>query len=175
MPNCFKTCTNGHTMAVPIALQTCHCGEKYPFSFEKPIPDKLWQKCKNLDCSKRFQRRGRQEYCSPECQKLHYADRTRVQNYDGLSTGTIGSIGELRVCADLLRRGFNTFRAVSTNCWTDLVVEISSKFQSLEVKTGHRTISGSLSFPRPRAKTNILAIVLPNEIIYRPELPNNDD
>jgi hypothetical protein len=115
---------------------------------------------------KKLDQQGRQKYCSAECQREDYYNRTHQQAYPELSTGTVGSIGELRVCADLLAKGYAVFRAVSVNCWTDLVVQVGDKFFSIEVKTGQRMPSGKLRFPKPRAKTDIIAIVLPDGIVY---------
>jgi Holliday junction resolvase-like predicted endonuclease len=87
-----------------------------------------------------------------------------------LTAATVGDIGELRVAADLLARGYDVFKAVCRNCWTDLIVRIDGKLLSVEVKTGHRTPSGKLRYPKPQAGSDVIAVVLPNEIIYLPDV-----
>ncbi len=71
---------------------------------------------------------------------------------------------------DLLTRGCDVFRAVSTNCWTDLIVRIDGKLKSVEVKTGHRTPSGKLQYPKPKEESDVIAVVLPTEIVYLPPI-----
>jgi len=128
--------------------------------------------CANPECEELFVSLShRQKYHSPDCRKDHYAAKHRTVTYPDLTTGTTGTIGELRVVIDLLEKGYDVFRAASTNCWTDLVVAVSEGFKSVEVKTGHRTPSGKLQYPKPKEKSDVIAVVLPTEIVYLPPLP----
>jgi len=47
---------------------------------------------------------------------------------------------------------------------------VSGEFKSVEVKTGHRTPSGKLQYPKPKEKSDVIAVVLPTEIVYLPPL-----
>jgi Holliday junction resolvase-like predicted endonuclease len=82
----------------------------------------------------------------------------------------VGDIGELQVAADLLAKGHDVFKSICRNCWTDLIVRIDGKLLSVEVKTGHRAPSGKLTYPKPREKSDVIAVVLPSEIVYLPPL-----
>lgn len=50
-------------------------------------------------------------------------------------TSTTGAIGELQVAVDLLRLGYQVFRAMSPSCPCDLVVMKNGKAVRVEVKT----------------------------------------
>lgn len=122
----------------------------------------------------------RYRYCSNACA----ATRTRralspgydENGYGALSKNAIGAAHELMVCADLVRRGFHVFRAVSPDTPCDIIA-LRSDCQTfrVEVKTAQRQPGGQ---PRPvtgkRLRTDqhdVLALVCHNgEITYRPEL-----
>jgi|SRR5208282_862258 len=128
-------------------------------------------RCANPECDELFDpSTPRQKYHNPSCQRGHYSAKHSAVAYPDLTTGTVGTIGELRVATDLLTKGYDVFRSVSTNCWTDLVVNVDGKFLSVEVKTGRRAKNGGIQHPKPKTKTDVLAIVLPNEIVYQPEI-----
>jgi hypothetical protein len=170
MPNSTKTCSNGHTSSVPIAKLTCFCGAQYPL-YENRFNQKFEIRlaCANPECDNKFEKIGGQKYCSAECRKEHYYAKNRNMAYPNLTTGNIGTIGELGVAADLLKRGYDVFKSVSQSCWTDLVIYAKDRFQSVEVKTGSRTTTGRLVYGKPYITTDIVAILLPNnEIVYIP-------
>lgn len=170
VPNSSKTCTSGHTSTVPVAKLTCFCGASYPLYVNLVkqgwVPPTL--KCAYPQCGVLFEQDApRQKYHHPDCRKQHYYEKNRKVAHPGLTTGTSGAIGELRVATDLLAKGHDVFRSMSANCWTDLVVYSGGKFLSVEVKTGHRTKTGKLRHPRPKTQPDILAVVLPDEIVYK--------
>ena len=81
-----------------------------------------------------------------------------------MATGTTGAIGELRVCVDLLKRGYNVFRAVSPSCPCDLMVCSGEQMWRVEVRTGNRLPSGKLSWFRgAREKSDIDAVPVKDE------------
>jgi len=89
----------------------------------------------------------------------------------GVPTGTVGAISELRVCVDLLSRGFEVFRAVSQSCSCDLAILKSGQLLRIEVKTGYKRTDGKPIFSKIVHKADILALCYPTEIIYQPALP----
>ncbi len=133
----------------------------------EPEPNSV---CENPECNQPFWRASKhQKYCEPECRQQHYYAKNRNTTYPtSLTTGSIGTIGDLGVAADLLKRGYDVFKSISPACWTDLVVYVDGRFQSVEVKTGYRTATGRLVYGKPRTKTDIVAVLLPNEIVYIP-------
>ena len=65
-----------------------------------------------------------------------------------LSNGTIGAIAEIQVCADLMKRGYHVFRAISPSCHCDLVAyKTGETLYRIEVKKGQRSRDGSLYLP----------------------------
>ena len=86
-----------------------------------------------------------------------------------ISTGTRGAIGELRVCSDLLAKGYAVFRSVSPSCFCDLVIAKGGQLRTVEVRTGKRTRTGELSYPHDN-RADVMAVVLPDEIVYLPAL-----
>lgn len=114
-------------------------------------------------------------YCSDRCSTQHYNDRNyhSVGKLD-IPTGTIGAISELVISADLLRRGFAVFRAVSPSCSCDLAVLKDGKLFRVEVTTGY-VVAGKLSHSKKKdkGKWDLLGIVdRQGRITYEP--PFND-
>lgn len=93
----------------------------------------------------------------------------------GLPTGTAGTISELLVGVDLLKRGYEVFRALSPSCSCDLSILKDGCLLRVEVKTGYRNgATGNVitTTPKDRDHFDIFAIVIRGEeIIYEPELP----
>ena len=61
----------------------------------------------------------------------------KSKDFPDLSFGQIGALGELAVCADLLSRGYEVFRAVSPSCSVDVIAQKNGKISRVEVKTGY--------------------------------------
>ena len=114
------------------------------------------------------------KYCSHECYQKALKDKYNTLNpntFKGTSTGTTGAISELRVAVDLMSRGYNVFRAMSPACTCDLAVLQNGELLRIEVRTAHITTSGKIIyFKKTKDKTDIWALVLPQEIIYEPPL-----
>jgi hypothetical protein len=128
--------------------------------------------CRNPECGAQFEKTSnRKVYCKPTCQEEHYYVKTRAYADSGLTRTTVGDIGELRVGVDLLARGYDVFKSLCGNCWTDLIVAIDGKLLSVQVRTGRRTSSGTLMYPKDKEHSDMTAVVLPNEIVYLPPLP----
>lgn len=105
----------------------------------------------------------------PDCRGQH---KTKLPNEHGvsLSSGTVGALHELLVAADLLRRGYAVFRALSQSAPCDLAILLGPRLFRVEVTTGYRNASGYVSSPKrkhEREKWDVLAIVLHDgEILY---------
>ena len=127
-------------------------------------------------------RRGQvKKYCNKVCASRKYTNKYRTLNPRlGLAAGTVGALGELLVAADLLKRGYEVFRAMSPSCSCDLAVLKNGKLMRVEVRTGYR--SGQRSVDDPDNvfignasgihRADLLAIVVhsPTMIQYRPQL-----
>ncbi len=102
---------------------------------------------------------------------------------EGYSTGTLpklkvapstrGAISELIVAADLMARGFHVFRALSPSCPCDLAVIKDGTLVRIEVRTGDVTKAGTVFYstkPSDIGRHDVMAVVLNDRIIYKPEL-----
>lgn len=118
------------------------------------------------------------KYCSNSCLKNFKRDQFKQHNPDhGLNRNKMGAVSELLACADLLKNGFDVFRAVSPSCSCDLMIFYNKKVIRVEVTTGYKTRLGNHQFPKKNnEKFELLVVVLKNgEIIYTPPLQEIKD
>lgn len=129
-------------------------------------------------CGNTFQRvrYPNAKYCSPRCRQASVDAAEALRNPPlGRSQSTVGAISELTVCVDLLRRGYDVFRAVDPSCPCDLVALGHGHVLRIEVKTGRRSRGGEVYCSRNQAQRDrhdVLAIVTSDGVVrYEPELP----
>jgi hypothetical protein len=124
--------------------------------------------CQNVQCQNEFTPNGRKRrFCSKRC-RIASHNSPYISPYPGLPTGTVGAIAELRVSADLLARGYEVFRALSSHCSCDLAVLKNNQLQRVEVRTAYanpRTKKVYCTLPKVNRR-EILAKVLPDRIEY---------
>ncbi len=173
--------TQGHKRFAKVCSATCQHArkrrryrEKHPRS--RPIGLTQCVSC-NESISEDRQRRGA-KFCSERCragyQGRAYAELNPVPRRGSpgvIATGSVGAAAEMAVCADLLMRGYAVFRAVSQACPCDLAVLRDGRLLRIEVKTGYRTASGGVQYPKlSKEHFDVLAIVMRHnrEIIYEP-------
>lgn len=112
------------------------------------------------------------KYCSVAC--------TRPPRVGApVASATTGAISEYIVVVDLLRRGYNVFRAASPACSCDLVVLLSTGIKRIEVRTAYTSVStGVLTAPigqHDHGRFDILALVYHGtRIAYYPQLPDDN-
>lgn len=127
-----------------------------------------------IKCGKEI-KGSRWKYCSFDCYRETQHDKYVGNNpFKGKSSATTGAISELRAAVDLLVKGYDVFRAVSPSCPCDLAVLKDNKLLRIEVRTIYKSTSGKL-YKNPQKRDDIenidiYAWVLPDEIIYEPEL-----
>lgn len=134
---------------------------------------------KCITCKKQIpegRKRRHAVFCSIACRRESwqslYPSRSGASQ---LSRGTVGAISELRVAVDLLARGFEVFRALSSNCSCDLIATQNGKLLRVEVKTGTLLISGAATYDKKQAgKVDLFAIALDSEIRYDPPFTEED-
>ena len=120
-----------------------------------------------VNCKKGYLGIHNQLYCSQKCLNENFGIK---RNWEGISTGTVGAIQELRVSVDLLSKGYEVFRALSPSCSCDLLVKKNNKFFSIEVRTAYQNKAGRIVTVRTNIKAEYLALALPSKIIYEPKL-----
>lgn len=125
-------------------------------------------------------KRYRSFYCSHGCKLSVERNKYRKANPVSIvGRAQSGAVSELLVCADLLRRGFEVFRAVCPACSCDLAVLKDGILQRVEVKTGSRYIKvdGTVMHTYGKGHAGIRADILAvvdldaNHIIYTPPFP----
>lgn len=114
--------------------------------------------------------------CAAEYQKKAWRESNPKSATATLQNNTIAEVNEMRVAIDLLRRGFAVYRAAFQGMPCDMVVSpegntIFGKVLRVEVTTGNRTPKGTIVHPdRDASKYDVLAVVIGDEIFYKPEL-----
>ena len=124
----------------------------------KPIPEE--------------RQRRHAKFCSNRCSQLFQHAKYKILNeYTGLPTGTVGAMNELKVSIDLLRKGYEVFRALSPACSCDLAILKKNKLLRIEVKTGFFTPNKKINFPK-NIKADSVALVIKDKIYYNPPFPD---
>jgi hypothetical protein len=114
------------------------------------------------------------KYCTAKCRSLYYQNKIHGGSalLKHLPPGTVGALGEILVSADLMKKGYEVYRAMSPSSSCDVLARKNEKFYSVEVRTGYKSLDGSkVTTNRVNIKADILAIVLhrEGEILYQPE------
>lgn len=132
----------------------------------------IYKKKKCLRCNKLFDLVVyNKKYCTSECLHRHYGQ----QDIKTISVSTIGAISELLVAADLLKRGYDTYRATSPTSMSDLVAisrKLPHKIYTIEVRTGYyHPATKKLYYGKKNIKSDVVAVVTQNnnEIVFIPE------
>lgn len=88
------------------------------------------------------------------------------------NTCTTGAMNELYVASDLMRRGFEVFRALSPAASCDLVaIGTPARMYRVEVKTGYIKENGDVKCGPLRGEHDLLAVVLSDGVIdYEPPI-----
>ena len=106
-------------------------------------------------------------YCS-ECAK-----DTRIGKvYDGVSVGTVGAIAELEVSQDLMKKGFDVYRALSPQSKSDVVAIKKDKILILEIRSGYKSRCNTIYYSKNGIRSPQLVVYIhrTGEIIYKPKL-----
>ena len=127
--------------------------------------------CPNPNCRKRFvPRRPDQKYCSKQCRPSYMTYGSGLD----LASGTVGAIAELAVSADLMRRGFEVFRALSPSSSCDLLAIRQPGLPpvKIEVRSASRHVDGKLGCAMQKIRADVLAqfVHQENAVVYSPEL-----
>ena len=128
-----------------------------------------------INCGKALIK-GQRKFCSPQCSTAYWKGKYLKMNpWKGKTSATTGAISELRVAVDLLTKGYNVFRSLSPNCPCDLAILKDGRLLRVEVRTSYLSTSGkiyrNISKRDDSKSIDIYAWVLPNKVIYEPELP----
>ena len=109
------------------------------------------------------------KYCSNQCSMKNYSLRVGKMRTLNLPSSTVGTISELEVGLDLLRKGYEVYKPLTANCSGDLLAEKSMEFKKIEVRTGWRNqINQRVMYPTQNIRAPILAVFIAasKEIVY---------
>lgn len=113
-------------------------------------------------CGKEYKNRYiKSRFCSNICRHDYWNDETaRGQTVasDTVSRSTVGAISELMVCCDLMSRGYSVFRAMSINCFSDIVAIKGDSVYQIEIKTGRYQKDDRLVWPHGNTKGKCLVV-----------------
>jgi hypothetical protein len=114
--------------------------------------------------------RSHQKRCSLECTKVEGA-KGIVKSW-GISCGSLGALAELLASVDLMKRGYEVFRALSPACSCDLIAMKAGVILRVEVRSARRKIDGAVRYPTKNIKGDQIAAVTHDDgaIHYVPEL-----
>ena len=99
-------------------------------------------------CGKEFQGQIHYKTCSEECRKERYRKRFGRYADTSISSGTVGAISEIMISADLMKKGYAVFRALSPACFCDVIAIKDKKILRVEIRTGYMAKNGKIFFPR---------------------------
>lgn len=126
--------------------------------------------CKNCN-EKHITNHSFKYFCSKKCRNTWYANQDHKKKVFDLPSGTVGTLSELMVILDLLKKGYEVYRPITPNCSGDILIEKDKekKFIKIEVRTSYKSpMSGKFLFPNKNIHSDILALVIHrnNEIVY---------
>jgi hypothetical protein len=125
-------------------------------------------------CSKDFaQNRTYQIYCTKACREsnkyIHIPNRYATT----IPTASTGAVSEMIVCADLLERGYEVFRAVSAASSCDILAMKGNQYVRVEVRTCYINPWGEPQFPKKDldiGRSDVYAAVTKDhQIFYIPD------
>jgi hypothetical protein len=78
------------------------------------------------------------KFCTPKCRNHNQTAITNKHNNRiiGLTSGTKGAMAELMACVDLMRKGYEVFRALSPSSNCDILAIKDGVVHLYEVRTG---------------------------------------
>lgn len=123
-------------------------------------------------CGKEFVGLKRTKYCCGRCYNESYGKNSLKSNLNGISAGTIGAISEIMVSADLMKKGYEVYRAISPASHCDLIAIKDDEIHKYEVRTGYYNILASgekkltVSMVRMDGKELIVVTHSDNKIHY---------
>ena len=85
-----------------------------------------------------------QKLCSEECRIVFYGKKGKLN----IATASVGSVAEMAVCIEMLKRGYSVFRTVSQASFCDVVAIKNKETMFIEVRTSYRNLLGGISFPK---------------------------
>ena len=140
------------------------------------VGERVCEGCGEVLSSDRVRQRAAR-FCSESCRRKAYIAKNSASSGLGLTTATVGSLSELLVGIDLLKRGYDVFRALSPSCSCDLIAVKDGNSLRIEVRSGFMstptTRPGKLCYgrkPNDEGKQDVFAVAVScKDVVYLPE------
>jgi hypothetical protein len=90
-------------------------------------------------------------YCGQRCKgKANYKSSGRSVHGDNkLPSATVGAMSEIFVSAELMKKGYAVFRALSPSCFCDLIAIKNNQTLRIEARTGYKnTRTNRMCYPK---------------------------
>ena len=109
-------------------------------------------------------------FCSDECRRKYWL-KQKASGFRQAGSRTVAEIQKMLVAADLMKRGFKVYLALSPE-FSDLAAQAGQRWLRVAVRTGYATGEGSaVPNHRPAQGTfELLAIVTSLGVYYQPPL-----
>ena len=126
-----------------------------------------------------YRQKRKSKFCSNHCRILLRNEKyKKSRNHDlKISTASRGCHSELFAALDLLKQGFEVFRAINSHCSCDLAILKAGRLLRIEVRTGYVNSYGTIYYPkaaRDEGRQDHFAIVYETptgtKVSYFPEL-----
>lgn len=131
----------------------------YKLSYSMP------KKCNRISCGKQIMdlsKPKQRKFCSFYCRKQDYREKSRIKSpFSGICSGSVGAISELAASVDLMKKGFEVYRALSPASSCDILALKDGKIYDFEVRTGYRNLLSNtftVNNANVRAKYFILVV-----------------
>lgn len=107
--------------------------------------------------------------CCPECARALLPKITSLRAELELAPAKVGTMNELLVAAELIRRGYSVYKSVCKCDSCDFIIkDRADRLLRLEVTTGTVDASGALAhFPKSFAHAEVIAVVTEGGIIFK--------
>lgn len=107
-----------------------------------------------------------------KCTSAKCAEMQKTTPDWGVGTSTLGALTELIVSVDLMKKGYEVFRALSPHCSCDLLAMKQGVVLKVEVRTARRRFPGGIYYPKSKViGVQIAAVTHDDGVIhYIPDL-----
>lgn len=109
-------------------------------------------------------------FCSDECRGKFWR-KQKGSGALGVSSQTVAEIHRLLAAADLMKRGYQVFRALSPDYDCAFVVSVAGQWRLVGVRVGYAGEGGAVPLNKPpEGAFDLLAIVTSLGVFYQPPL-----
>lgn len=113
------------------------------------------------------------KFCNLACQQKWWNRHNYGENFSkGIAPGTVGAIAELAVSIDLMKNGFEVYRALSPSSKCDILAIKNGKSYPIEIRSGYINTKNKIVYPKHRINAPYIIVYshVKNSVHYITEL-----